>query len=125
MQWPGINADDNEGALVAPARQGHRGDTGGGQTSPSMVPPLCHAGAMEGPEWDAQTHGTVHSGSGAEETEVSGGGGEGGQRQGFQRLWAPPGDDDLLQIPGAGDLGDGRQLAGGGEELGPGEEFLE
>ena len=26
-----------------------------------------------------------------------------------------PGDGDLLQIPGAGDLGDGRQLAGGGE----------
>ena len=56
---------------------------------------------------------------------ISGIGGEVGHRQGFQRLWAPPGDGDLLQIPGAGDIGDGRQLDGGGEELGPGEEGLE
>ena len=67
---------------------------------------LCHSGAVEGPEWDAPSHGTMHSGSGSEETEFSGGGGEGGHHQGFQRLWAPPGDGDLLQIPRAGDLGD-------------------
>ena len=80
---------------------------------------------MEGPEWDAQAHGTVHSGSGAEEMGIIGGGGEGGPCQGFQSLWASPGDGDLLQIPRAGDLGDGRQLAGGGEELGPGEGGVE
>ena len=73
---------------------------------------------MKGPEWDAQAQGTVHLGSGAEETEISGGGGEGGHCQVFQRLWAPPGDGDLLQIPGAGDIGDGRRMAGGAEELG-------
>ena len=28
----------------------------------------------EGPEWDAKAHGTMHSGSGAEETAISGGG---------------------------------------------------
>ena len=70
---------------------------------------------MEGPEWDARAHGTIHLQSGAEETMICGRGGEGGHRQGFQRLWAPPGDGDLLQIPGTGDLGDGKRLAGGGE----------
>ena len=67
----------------------------------------------------------MHSGSGAEETEISGRGGEGGHRQGFQRLWDPPGDGDLLQIPGAGDLGNGRKLSGSGDELGPGKDVLE
>ena len=80
---------------------------------------------MEGPEWDAQALGEVHLGSGAEKMAIGGRGGEGGHRQGFQRLWEPPGYGDLLQIPGAGDLGDGRQLAGGGEELGLGKEGLE
>ena len=82
---------------------------------------------MEGPEWDSQAHDTMHLGSGEEETAFSGGGGEGGHRQGFQRLWVPPGYGDLLQIPRAGDLGDGRQrlLAGGDEELGPGKDGVE
>ena len=80
---------------------------------------------MEGPEWDAHAHSTMHSGSGAEETAISGRVGEGGHRQGFQRLWAPPVDGDILQIPGAGDLGDGRQLDGGGEETGPGKDGLD
>ena len=71
---------------------------------------------MEVLTWDAQAHVTIHSGRGAEDTEISsGGGGEGGHLQGFQRLWAPPGDGDLINIPGTGDLGYGRQLAGGGE----------
>ena len=60
----------------------------------------------------------MYLGRGEEEMEISGGGGEGGHRQGFQRLWAPTGDGDLLQIPKAGDIGNGKQLAGGGEELG-------
>ena len=67
----------------------------------------------------------MHPGSRAEETAISGGGGEGGHCQGFQRLWAPPRDGDLLRIPGAGDLGGGQQLSGCGEELGPGKEGLE
>ena len=70
---------------------------------------------MEGPEWEAQAHVTVHPGSGLGETAIIGGEGEGGYLQGFQRLWVPPGDDYLLQITGAGDLGGGQQLAGGGE----------
>ena len=74
-----------------------------------------NTGAVEGPEWYLQAHGTVHLGGGAEATAISGRGWEGGHRQGFQRLWEPPGDGDLLQITGAGDLGDGQQIAGGGE----------
>ena len=71
---------------------------------------------MEGIEWDAQTHGTVKTGRRAEETAIIGGEGEVGHCQGFQRLWAPPGDGDLLQIPAAGDLGGKQRMAGGGEE---------
>ena len=80
---------------------------------------------MEVPEWDAQTHSTVKPGSGAEETAINGKGGEGGHRQGFQRLWAPPGDGNLIQIPGTGDIGGIRRLAGGGEELVPGKVGVE
>ena len=79
---------------------------------------------MKGLEWDAQTHNIVQPGCGAEETAISSIRGEGDHLQGFQCLWAPPGDCDLLQIPGTGDLGGGRLLAGGGEELVPGKEFL-
>ena len=57
--------------------------------------------------------------------EISGGGGEGGQCQGFHSLWAPPGDGDLLQISGAGNIGDGQRLDGVGEKLGPGKEGLD
>ena len=37
---------------------------------------------------------------------------------GKQRLWAIPGDGDLLPIPGEGDLGGGRKFSGGGIEFG-------
>ena len=67
----------------------------------------------------------MHLGSGAEEKVISGGGGEEGHRQGFHSLWAPPGDGDLLQIPRAGDIGDGRRMARGGEELGLGKDGVE
>ena len=80
---------------------------------------------MEGPGWDAQAHGTMHSGRGAKDTANSDGGGEGGQFQGFHRVWAPPGDGDLLQLPKVGDLGDGRRLASSGEELGLVEDGVE
>ena len=62
---------------------------------------------------------------GADETEISGGGGEGGHHQVFQRLWATPGYGDLPQIPDMGDLSGGQRLAGGGEELVPGKEVFE
>ena len=40
-----------------------------------MVPPVWHAGTIEGPEWDAQVNGTVHLGRGAEDTAIGGIGG--------------------------------------------------
>ena len=40
-------------------------------------------------------------------------------------FWEPPGDGDLLQIPGTGDLINGQRVAGGGEELCLGEDGLE
>ena len=80
-----------------------------------MVPSVLQAGAMEGPEWYALTHSTVRTGRGAEVTAISIGGREGGHYQGFQRLWAPPGDFYLLPIPGVGDLGNRRRMVGGGK----------
>ena len=56
---------------------------------------------------------------------LGGGGGEGVHIQGIQRLWAPPGDFDLLLIPWTGDLGSGRRLVGGGQELVMGEGDVE
>ena len=120
-----VDAESNEGAILVPARQGHRGYPAVGQPPPSTVPPVWNASSTEGPEWDSQAHSTVHLGRGAEEAAISGGGGEGGCRQGFQRLWVPPVDGDLLQIPGAGDLGNGRRLVGSGEELGLGKDGME
>ena len=59
----------------------------------------------------------MQTGSRSEATAISSGGGEGGHRQGFQRLWAPPGDGEILRIPGTGDLGRRKRLSGGGKEL--------
>ena len=44
-------------------------------------------------------------------------GGAGGNIQVIQRLWAPPGDGELLPITGEGDLGGGRRLAGSSQEF--------
>ena len=41
----------------------------------------------------------------------------GGHRQGLQHLWAPPGNDEPLQIPVMDDIGDRRQLNGVSEEV--------
>ena len=56
---------------------------------------------------------------GLEETTISGRGGDIGHCQIFQRLWAPPGDGELLQIPGMGYLGGIQQLAGSDEGIVP------
>ena len=58
-------------------------------------------------------------------TALGGGGGLVSHLQGIQRLWAPPGDGDLLLILGAGDLGNGQQLAVGGQEFVTGKEVVE
>ena len=58
-------------------------------------------------------------------TAIGGGGGAGSHLHGIQRLWAPPGDGDLLPIPGVGDLSGGRRLAGGGQEFVTGEGGVE
>ena len=86
---------------------------------------MLHAGTAEGPEWDAPMHRTVQLGRGAEATAISSEGGQGGHRQGFQRLWATPGDGELLHIPGTGDIGGRQILTGGGKELVPGKGGLE
>ena len=56
---------------------------------------------------------------------ISGGGGEGGHRKGFQHPCTPPGDGDLITIPGTDDLGSGKRLTSSGEELVLGKDSLE
>ena len=65
-------------------------------------------------------HITVQTDIGAEATALIIEGGEGGHRQGFQCLWDPPGDGDLLHTTGTGDISGIRQLVGGGKKLVPG-----
>ena len=45
------------------------------------------------------------------------GGEKGGNRQGSQCLWVPPGYGELLPIPGTGDHVGGQRLVGGGQEI--------
>ena len=56
---------------------------------------------------------------------ISEGGGEGIHRKGFQNLWMPPGDGDLIKIPRTDDLGSGKRLTSSGEELVLGKDSLE
>ena len=93
--------------------------------TPQIHVTVWHAGDVEDPKWDAQTHSAVQTGIVEEATACSSRGGETGNYQVFQCLWAPPGDDDLLLIPGTGDLGGGRRLDGGGKELVTGEGGME
>ena len=72
---------------------------------------------MEVDEQDVPAHTTVQEGSGEKEMVLVSRGGVGGRLQGIQRLWAPPGDDDLLLIPGEGDLDSGQRLDSGGQEF--------
>ena len=67
----------------------------------------------------------MQKGSGEETTALGSGGGKGGNHQGIQRLWDPPGDGDLLPKPGTGDLGGGRRLAVSDKEIFPGEGGVE
>ena len=48
---------------------------------------------------------------------IRGGGGEGGNLQGSQHLWVPPGDGELLTISVSGDHIGGKRLFGGGQKL--------
>ena len=70
-------------------------------------------------------HISVQEGSVEEATACGGRGGADSHLQGIQCLWAPPGDGGFLPIPGVGDIGSGRQLAGSSQELVTGEYGVE
>ena len=69
------NTSGNAGALCAPARPQHRGDTGGGQPPPTTVPPVRPLGLQEGAQWAPPGDQPVQYGDGAQE-ETAGGGGD-------------------------------------------------
>ena len=75
--------------FLALARLGYRGNTGGGQPPPPMVPSVIHAGSVAVPERVAQAHRAVHVVFRAEAMAAGGGGENGGNFKGFQSLWAP------------------------------------
>ena len=60
---------------------------------------------------------TVQLGHKMEATAISNRGGEGGHRQRFHHLWAPPVDGELLLIPVTGDIGGRKQMDGVDKEL--------
>ena len=68
-------------------------------------------------ERDAPAQIAVKEGGGEEEMVLGNRGGAGGNIQVIQRLWAPPGDGELLPIPGTGDLAGRRQLVRDDQEL--------
>ena len=78
------------GALLALARPGHRGNTGGGQTPPLTVPSVQHAGDVAVPKWTSQVHSAVKEGVRSEATERGGGGGKVYHLKDVQHLWTPP-----------------------------------
>ena len=57
-------------------------------------------------------------GGGVEVTALASRGGECGDLLVVQSLWTPPGDGDLLLIPGEGDMSGRELLAGIGTEFG-------
>ena len=69
------------------------------------MPSVQHAGAVVVPDRIAPSHSAVQEGGGAEAMEFGGIVGEGSNFKGIQRLWAPPLDGYLLQIPGESDIG--------------------
>ena len=74
----GLHPEVDEGALLEPARQGYRGDNGGGQPTPPTVPSVWHASAVEVTEWDSPAHRAVQNGRGEEVIVLGNGVGEGG-----------------------------------------------
>ena len=107
-------------ALLAPAIPGHRDNTGVGKLSPPMVPSVPHSGDVSVPKWSATAHDVVQEGARAEETSAGSRWGTGAYFTGVQHLWAPPGDGNILQIPGEVDLGGGWRLDLSDTEFGKG-----
>ena len=71
-------------------------------------------------EQAASAHRAMKEGGGEEATMIGIRGGQGGHIQGVQHIWAPPGDCELLQIPGEGGLNGGLQFTGVGQKPGEG-----
>ena len=80
---------------------------------------------MEVAEQDTSAHRSVQEVSEEEVMALGVRGGAGSRLQGIWCLWAPPGDGDLLLIPGEGDIGGGRRLYKGGQEFFTGEGGVE
>ena len=78
---------------------------GGVKPSPPTVHSVQHAGAVAVPERATMEHSVVKEGGGAEAMALGRIGGKCGYLKGVQRLWKPPWDGDLLQIPGNSDIG--------------------
>ena len=74
------------GALRAPARPRHRGDTGGGQPPPNTVPPVRPSGLQEGAQWAPPGDKPMQNGSRKKNPETRGSRVRGSDGEGVQRL---------------------------------------
>ena len=81
------NTSGDAGALCAPARLRHRGDTGGGQPPPTTVPPVQPSGIQEGAQRAPPGDQPVQDRDGAETATTGGGGDAGHIREGVPSLW--------------------------------------
>ena len=68
----GRDADDDEGAFLAPACPGRRNHLGGGKPPTSKVLMMRHAGPVAVPKWEMQEHLDVQEWGGEEESATGG-----------------------------------------------------
>ena len=96
------NTSGNVGALCAPERPRHRGDTGGGQPPPTTVlsvrPPGLQESAQRAPPGDQP----VQDGYRAQEETDGGGGDAENLREGVPHLWEADEGGDGVSIPREG-----------------------
>ena len=81
------NTSGDVGALCAPERPRHRGDTGVGQPPPTTVPPVQPSGLQEGAQRAPPGDQSVQDGDGAETATTGRGRDAGHIGEGVPRLW--------------------------------------
>ena len=96
------NTSGDAGALCAPARPQHCGDTGGGQPPPTKVTPVRPPGLQEGAQRAPPGDQPVQDGDGAQEERAGGGGDAENLGEGVSRLWDTDRGSDGILIPREG-----------------------
>ena len=96
------NTSGDAGALCAPARPRHRGDTGGGQPPPTTVPPVRPPGLQESAQRAPPGDQPVQDGDRAQEETAGGGVDAENLGEGVPHLWDTDRGSDGISIPREG-----------------------